>query len=191
MTKEELIRWAKAEKSKAVEKAQATRDKKILELTDAFYKDLKVDEFVDQVVPIFEQAFKKYEEFYNEIGKVEGVKISKWGYRRGYYDIEKMTDKKIVMGDITEAINYKQHPIQEQINAIAGTVSKVSHTYDTVIQTLKNLPSAKDGLEYLKKLGFDTADIAPENKKKQLPATININVETKYLMINKEKNNEL
>lgn len=190
MTKEELIRWAKAEKDKAVGKASTESAKKIQELKDKFYEDIGVDEFADQVVPIFEQAFAKYKEFYDKLDNIEKIRVTKYGYGRGYYDIEKLTNKNIIKTALIEAIHFREHPIQEQINAISGTVSKVSHTYDTVIQTLKNLPSAKDGLEYLEKLGFDTADIAPENKKKQLPATININVETKYLMIGKEKNNE-
>lgn len=189
MTKEGLIRWAKTEKDRAVGKAVVESEKKIGELKDKFYEDIGINEFADQVTPIFEQVFAKYKEFYGKLDEIEKIRVSKYGYGRGYYDIEKLTDKNIIKTAVIEAIHYNQHPIQEQINAISVTVSKVKHTYDTVIQTLKNLPSAKDGLEYLEKLGFNTADITSENKKKQLPATINVNVETKYLMIGKEKNN--
>lgn len=66
--------------------------------------------------------------------------------------------------------------------------NNVEKTYDDVIQTVKNLPTAKDGLEYLKKLGFNTSSILPVEQKKQLPATISVNVDTKYLIFDKENN---
>ena len=60
----------------------------------------------------------------------------------------------------------------------------------SVIETVKNLPTAKDGLEYLKKLGFDVSEIEPAEKKKQLPATISVNVDTRYLLLDKESEND-
>ena len=71
MTKEELIRWAKAEKDRAVGKASTESAKKIQELKDKFYEDIGINEFADSVTPIFEQAFAKYKEFYGKLDEIE------------------------------------------------------------------------------------------------------------------------
>lgn len=187
MTKKDLIKWLQRKESKTVKIALATKDEKVKELLEGFYEDLGINAFVDTVVPIFEKAFAEYDKFYKKLGKVEDLCVSKYGYRRGYYDIEKLTYKTEIKQSLIEAIGYRHHPIQAQINALNDEYCKVRSTYDTVIQTVKNLPTAKDGLEYLKKLGFDLSEIQPMEQKKQLPATISVNVDVQYLLLNKKE----
>lgn len=187
MTKKDLIKWLQRKQSEAVRTALAAKNKKILEIREAFYEELGVNAFVDTVVPIFEKAFAEYDKFYKKLDKVEGLRVSKYGYKRGYYDIEKLTYKTEIKEALAEAINYHLHPLQSKINELNNEYSKVNRTYDTVIETVKNLPTAKDGLEYLKKLGFDLSEIQPVEQKKQLPAAISVNVDVQYLLLNKKE----
>lgn len=187
MTKRDLVKWLERKQSEAKEKAMEAKDKKITEIKEAFYKELGIDDFVDKVVPIFEKAFAEYKSFYDKVGDIDGVTISKYGYKRGYYDIEALTVKGNVRDSIIEVLHYSDTPTQAKINEVSVECKKVERTYITVIETVKNLPTAKDGIEYLKKLGFDTSEIQPLEQKKQLPATISVNVDVKYLLLNKEK----
>ena len=189
MTKRDLVKWLERKQSEAKEKAMDAKDKKITEIKEAFYKELGIDDFVDKVVPIFEKAFAEYKSFYAKLDNIDGVTISKYGWRRGYYDIQALTEKDKVRDSIIEAIqyNYSNNPTQTKINEVSVEYKKVERAYITVIETVKNLPTAKDGIEYLKKLGFDVSEIQPIEQKKQLPATISVNVDVKYLLLNKEK----
>lgn len=189
MTKRDLVKWLESKQSEAKKKATASKDKKIAEIEEAFYKELGLDEFVDTVVPIFEKAFAEYKSFYDKVDNIDGVRISKYGYRRGYFDIEALTDKYKIRDSIIEVLNYYDNPIQAKINEVSIECKKVERTYITVIETVKNLPTAKDGIEYLKKLGFDISEIQPVEQK-QLPATISVNVDVKYLLLNKENKEE-
>ena len=186
MTKRDLVKWLEHKQSEAKKKALEAKDKKIAEIEEAFYKELGLDEFVDKVVPIFEKAFAEYKSFYDKVGNIDGVSISKYGYRRGYYDIEALTDKDKIRDYIIEVLRYSDTPTQTKINEVSVECKKVERAYITVIETVKNLPTAKDGIEYLKKLGFDVSEIQPIEQKKQLPATISVNVDVKYLLLNKE-----
>ncbi len=187
MTKKDLIKWLQRKESKTVETALDVKNKKTDEIREEFYKDLGVDGFVDKVTLIFEKAFTEYEKFYEELDKIEGLRVSKWGYKLGYHDIQRLADKNAIKQSLIEAINYINHPINKQIMGVNTEYQKVKNTYYTVIETVKNLPTAKDGLEYLKKLGFDLSEIQSVEQKKQLPATIAINVDIKYLLLNKKE----
>ena len=187
MTKRDLVKWLERKQSEAKITAIKAKDKKIAEIKEAFYKELGIDDFVDKVVPIFEKAFAEYKSFYDKVGNVDGVTISKYGWKRGYYDIEALTEKDTVRDSIIEVIHYVDTPTRAKIDEVSIECAKVERTYATVIETVKNLPTAKDGIEYLKKLGFDVSEIQPVAQKKQLPATISVNVDVKYLLLNKEK----
>ena len=187
MTKVQLVKWLEVKRHQAEKAARETKDKKVTEIKEAFYKELGIDDFVDTVVPIFEKAFAEYKSFYGKVGNIDGVTISKYGYRRGYYDIEALTEKEKVRNSIIEVLRYLDTPTMTKINEASIECTKVSGTYNTVIETIKNLPTAKEGIEYLKKLGFDISEIQPVEQKKQLPATINVNVDIRYLLLDKKE----
>lgn len=186
MTKVQLIKWLEVKRHEAEKEAKETKDKKVTEIKEALYKELGLDEFVNTVVPIFEKAFAEYDKFYENIGNVEGVAISKYGYRHSYYDIRELTYKDEIRKSLTEVIHFDTST-QEKITEVNNECKKVNETYNTVIETIKNLPTAKDGIEYLKKLGFDISEIQPVEQKKQLPATINVNVDVRYLLLGKKE----
>lgn len=190
MTKRDLVKWLERKQLEAKEKAKEAKDKKVTEIKEAFYKELGLDEFVDTVVPIFEKAFAEYKSFYGKVRNIDGVAISKYGYRRGYYDIEALTEKGNIRDSIIEVLRYSDTPTQAKINEVNNECKKVERAYITVIETVKNLPTAKDGIEYLKKLGFDISEIQPVEQKKQLPATISVNVDIRYLLLNKESEDD-
>lgn len=190
MTKRDLVKWLERKQSEAKKTATEAKDKKIDEIKETFYKELGIDDFVDRVVPIFEKAFAEYKSFYDKVENIDGVTISKYGWKRGYYDIQAFTEKDNIRDSIIEVIHYADTPTRTKINEVSIECVRVESAYNTVIETVKNLPTAKDGIEYLKKLGFDISEIQPVEQKKQLPATISVNVDVKYLLLNKEKENE-
>lgn len=192
MTKRDLIKWLESKKAKALYNAKEEANKLELETKELYWKALGVDQFVDAVVPIFEQVFEEYQKYFAKFDNLETVTISKFNYRYGYNDILRLTEKPRLKETITECIRFDHdHEREQKIQEIRKTVRKVEDTYDMVIQTTKNLPTAKDGIEYLKKLGFDVSQIQPAEQKKQLPATISVNVDVQYLLLTKkEETNE-
>lgn len=185
MTKRDLIKWAEKEQAAAVAKAKEEAQKQINEIKEFYYDELGVNKFVNSVVPYFEKAFEEYTRFFDSINDTKLVKISKYNYRLGYYTIQTLTEKSTVKDSLIEAMKFdSNHEMTSKVNKVKSTINQVDFTYSTVIETLRNLPTAKDGLEYLTKLGFDVAKIAPEKQRKQLPATISVNVDTRYLILN-------
>lgn len=114
--------------------------------------------------------------------------MSKYNWHYGYNEfLAYYSDKSTIRKNVAESIHLSTKRYKKVVEEINLNRRAVESTYNTVIQTVKNLPTAKDGLEYLKKLGFDVSEIEPAEKKKQLPATISVNVDVKYLLLNKEK----
>lgn len=188
MTKRDLVKWVEAKQKEAVETAKEAKTKAITEAKEAMYKSVGLDAFVDEVDALFTQILQKYGNFIQKVNEVEDVKLSKYGWQYGYNNLlttygNRATLRK-EMADLIH-IDTKEYK-DTQCNA-NDNIRNVEHTYDTVVQTVKNLPTAKDGLEYLKKLGFDISEIQPIEKKKQLPATIKVNVDIKYLLLDREK----
>lgn len=190
MTKNELVKWLEKEKTEAVKKAEENYQEALQDLRESYYKELGVDELVHRVQPLFHKIHEEYEKFSEKIDSVGDVSACKYAYRWKYYDIENLKDEAYLKEAIKEAIRFKSsHEYGEKERILMLERTKVANTYNTVIQTVKNLPTYKDGIEYLKKLGFDTSKIVPESKK-LLPATVNVNVDIRYLLLNKNKGEE-
>lgn len=188
MTKKDLVKWLQGQKDIALDKAKENSANSEEKLREKYLKDLGVDKFLDEIIPQLEQVCNSYAELVNNITREEGVSISRYHYKFGYYDFEKLTHKHEFKSAIFSCLHFdNDHEYKKEVRKLNDFVCSVEHTYDTAIQTIKNLPTAKDGIEYLKKLGFDVSEIEPAEKKKQLPATISVNVDVKYLLLNKEE----
>lgn len=188
MTKKDLVKWLQGQKDIALAKARKDSASSEEKLREKYLKDFGVDKFLDEVIPQLEQVYDSYGKLVDNIMKEEGVSISRYHYKFGYYDFEKLTHKDDFKLAIFKCLHFdNDHEYTKEVRKLNDFVRSVGSTYDTAIQTVKNLPTAKDGMEYLKKLGFDISEIEPAEKKKQLPATISVNVDVKYLLLNKEE----
>lgn len=188
MTKKDLVKWLQGQKDVALSKARENSANNKEKLKEKYLKDFGVDKFLDEVMPQLEQVYDSYGKLIDNIMREEGVSISRYHYQFGYYDFEKLTHKSDFKLAIFSCLHFgNDHEYTKEVRKLNSFTRSVESTYDTAIQTIKNLPTAKDGIEYLKKLGFDVSKIEPAEKKKQLPATISVNVDIKYLLLNKEE----
>lgn len=192
MNKRELVKWLENKKTEAIDTANVQKATTINRAKELEYSKIKLDEFIDSVVPLYQQILDKYEDYIHTVSQVEGVTLCKYYYRFGYNDLTRhFTDKKQFKDIMNDTIRIETKNFSEIKHEALQVVHDVTSTYDTVLQTVKNLPTYKDGLEYLKKLGFDISEIQPAEKKKQLPATISVNVNTRYLLLKeKESSND-
>lgn len=184
MTKKDLIKWVEAKRNEVVAKANEEENTLQTELYQKHLNAMGVDDFINKITPIFDQLLKEYDQFFEKIDNMEDVSISRYGYSGCCYRrVEEMTDKRKAKNNITDVIHFGNgHAFKQEARKLQEETKKVSATYETVIQTVKNLPTAKDGIEYLKKLGFNVAEIQPVQQK-QLPATLGTNVDIRYLML--------
>ena len=184
MTKRNLIKWLEKRASEAGREAIVQKNKLIEAAQEEVYKEIGLDEFINQVVPLYKEILDKYDDYLKKIDSIEGVRLYKYNYKFGYNDLtQRYTHVADFRETMKDTVNINTQKYNETVSRLSKEASKVVSTYDTVILTVKNLPSAKDGLEYLKKLGFDLSEIEPIEKKKQLPATTNVNVDVKYLLL--------
>lgn len=193
MTKKELVKWLEIKGKDAEIQAEKDRLARIANAKEIEYKDIGLDEFIDSVDSIMQKFLSVYEEFIDKVNSksIEGTGMSRYGWHYGYNDmLDRYGDKKRIREEISKLIRTDTKRFNAERDAANEYKRNVVHTYNTVIETVKNLPTAKDGIEYLKKLGFDISEIEPVEKKKQLPATINVNVDVKYLLLNKEKEDD-
>lgn len=191
MTKRDLVKWLEKKSIEARTTAQNDRDKMIERAREVEYVDIGLDDFVKDTVDIFKKYLDRYGAFIANVNSIDGMKMSEYNWRFGYNDfVAKFSDAQTIRDNYIQAIRIDTLRFREIVDKANSDKAKVESTYYTVIETVKNLPTAKDGLEYLKKLGFDVSEIEPAEKKKQVPATISVNVDTRYLLLNKEKADE-
>lgn len=190
MTKRELVKWLEKKKPEAIAKAERAKEKAITDAKELEYKEIGFDEFLEDAIPHLQRFIQKYGEFIDKVNgsEVNGIRISKYSWHYGYNElVANYGDIKTIRTNIAECIRIDTERYRKARDNANSDKRAVESTYWTVIETVKNLPTAKDGIEYLKKLGFDISEIQPTVKKKQLPATISVNVDVKYLLL-EEKN---
>lgn len=191
MTKRELVKWLEKKSLEARTTAQKDRDKLVNRAKEVEYVDIGLDDFVKDTVDIFKKYLDRYADFIKHVNSIDGMSMSKYNWRFGYNDfVARFSNAQTIRDNYIEAIRIDTLRYREIVDKANSDREKVASTYYTVIETVKNLPTAKDGLEYLKKLGFDISEIQPVEQKKQLPATISVNVDVKYLLLNKEKEDD-
>lgn len=189
MTKRDLVKWLESKGHQAEIQAEKDRLARISSAKEVEYKDIGLDEFIDVADSIMQKFLGQYEEFIEKVNTnaIKGIGMSRYHWNYGYNDmLAKFGDKKKVREEISNIIRIDTERFKIERDAANEYKRNVVHTYNTVIETVKNLPTAKDGIEYLKKLGFDISEIQPVEQKKQLPATISVNVDTRYLLLNNE-----
>ena len=191
MTKRDLVKWLEKKKPEAIAKAKMAGEKVIADTKELEYKELGFDEFLEDAVPDIQRFIKKYGEFIDKVNEFDGIAMSKYSWHYGYSNfIAHFGDVATIRKNIEEVIHLDTERYRKARDDAYSNRRAVESTYNTVIETVKNLPTAKDGLEYLKKLGFDVSEIEPAEKKKQLPATISVNVDVKYLLLEEKKDED-
>ncbi len=185
MTKRDLVKWLQEKKEEASNKAKLATEDKINQRLEAIYEEIGLDEYVDNIMNHMSLVEKEVQKMVAKVDNHEGSKYSMaWSSLRNLSDSytgSRYSVKSLIISDL-----YIRDELKEQIASEGRKLrANVLNTYDVAIQTVKNLPSAKEGMEYLTNLGFDTKEIRPVNKdsEMQLPATVNVNVDTKYLLI--------
>lgn len=191
MTKRDLVKWLEKKKPEAIAKADKAREKAILDAKELEYKEIGFDEFLEDAIPHLQRFIKKYGEFIDKVNALDGYSMSRYNWHYGYNDfVSRFGDIATIRKNIEEVIHLDTERYRKVKEDAYSNRREVESTYNTVIETVKNLPTAKDGLEYLKKLGFDVSEIEPAEKKKQLPATISVNVDVKYLLLDNKESEE-
>lgn len=188
MTKRDLVKWLERKKSEAIDKAERAKNEAITAAKELEYKNIGFDDFLDDALPCLQEFIEKYGKFIDKVKTFDGMSMSRYNWKFSYSDfVSSFSDRQDVRRNMEEAIHIDTKRYNKIKDDMYYNKRGVKSTYNTVIETVKNLPTAKDGIEYLKKLGFDISEIQPIEQKKQLPATISVNVDVKYLLLNKEK----
>ena len=191
MTKRDLVKWLEKKKPEAIEKAVKSRNEAIDAAKELEYKELGLDDFLDDAIPHLQKFIEKYGKFVDKVNALDGYSMSRYNWHYGYNEfVSYFGDANNIRKNVAECIRLDTERYRKVRDQANSSRNKVEATYNTVIETVKNLPTAKDGLEYLKKLGFDVSEIEPAEKKKQLPATISVNVDVKYLLLDNKENGE-
>lgn len=152
------------------------------------YEEIGLDSFLDDAIPHLQEFIKKYGEFRDKVNKFDNITMSGYNWRYGYNEfLAYYSDKATIRKNVVQSIHLSTERYKKVVEEANSNKWNVEKAYNTVIETVKNLPTAKDGIEYLKKLGFDVSEIQPAEVKKQLPATISVNVDVKYLLLKKEE----
>lgn len=189
MTKRDLVKWLEKKKPEAIAKAEKAKNEAIEAAKELEYKNIGFDDFLDDALPCINEFIEKYGKFIDKVRTFDGMSMSKYNWKFGYSDfVARFSDRQDVRSNMEEAIHIDTERYRKTRDNANSNRRAVESTYNTVIETVKNLPTAKDGMEYLKKLGFDISEIEPAEKKKQLPATISVNVDVKYLLLDNKEN---
>lgn len=189
MTKRDLVAWLKDKQQEAVSKARAEGERRYDVCKENIYSEMGLDDYIHTMMKQLDTLNTTITKFVQANCNFEtGVSYSQ-AYGSLRYIVNKYDNsfegvKKLVADDLYLDRNKQLEQVYREARQLKANVA---NTYDVAIQTVKNLPTAKDGLEYLTNLGFNVSEITPKSKEgeMQLPATVSVNVDTRYLLIEK------
>ena len=182
MNKRELVKWLEKEKEAALAVAKKRQNKVIEDAENKEFDSIDLDKFIEEMIASYEDIIRHFDQLIDKC-KGKRITVSKYHWKISYYNMVELSQHPNKLTSyIKEMINVDTEDYNTARREAIKYYNSVEKTYDDVIQTVKNLPTAKDGLEYLNKLGFDIKSIMPLEQKKQLPATISVNVDTRYLI---------
>lgn len=187
MTKRDLVKWLEKEKITALATAKERKEKMIEQAAEAEYAAIDLNKFMKEMRESYEDIVSHFDELAERSKSRKGIAVSKFHWKISCSEYSWFVeDPSHLATTVKDLIRIDTEDYQAARRQAISYYNNVEKTYDDVIQTVKNLSSAKDGLEYLAKLGFNTSKILPLEEKKQLPATISVNVDTKYLIFDKD-----
>ena len=187
MTKRDLVKWLEKEKEFALNLAKERRKQAIEQATNSAYEAIELDDFIDELSASFSQIIDNFDRLFRRCADHKGMSCHKFHWKLSYAEFKRYLDDPDHLNEhVRELISINTDEYNQVKREATLYCNNVELSYDDVIQTVKNLPTAKDGIEYLKKLGFNVSKIEPLKQEKQLPATISVNVDTKYLILDKK-----
>ena len=187
MTKRQLIKWIQNEKVTALEDVRKQRDKGIDCMKSFFMNKVNAEQTIDDLYPILSQLKDVLDSYIGRVAEVGGAHFNQYGNNSLYRNILNLQTKEEITKWLSDSTSFGGNSTYASTRMkLISEVQKVEYAYNTVIETLQNLPNAKSGIEYLVKLGFDPSKIVVEENKK-LPTTVTVNVDTQYLMLNQSK----
>lgn len=186
MTKREIIKWLDRKRWEAInantEKySQLTSDYKLKREVDCGF-----DNAADSVTRSLDSIIGFIEKWYNDVADKGEYGVTQAYYGNIFAEANMLRGK--VRGGFERMFSCndkKLDAIKEECREAQGLIDK---NYTTVIENVRSMASAKDAVEYLKTLGFNTSELdAPA---KNLCTAIATPVDTQWLFVKNNGSND-
>ena len=180
MTKREIIKWLKQEKTTALNKLGEEKDEVKRELYKKTYEEMNMVDFCKEADLKLNIILTEYKNKFNE------KKLNTWNYN-GF--------KARLEGLINYLNSYLEEDVKRILSSSYGTINtnfsklqdRVIDNYNNLIYNVENMSKTKDIEEYLKSLGMKLPNA--ENTSETTALVKPIDVRYLYLSINKNEDN--
>lgn len=182
MTKKLLGRWLAEQKSAAIAHVHEARKEKLDAFHESVYRDTDLAGLAEKVQALLSEAdqlvtawHEKNEEL---VGPVSGYYNSLHSKLYGYINSQKATLETMKEYEVS-----KNSAKEQELYAYFRKLeAQVKETYDNVILNVSRLKDAKSGMEYLKSLGFDLADLIAQDTA-PVETALAVPIDTRFLCL--------
>ena len=189
MTKKFLIKWLEQSKSQALSTVDAQCRMALEKYDEALYEKVGLREIADKVQSLFTEADQLVAEWHSEHEK----DLTTAGR---YYGSVHSTCYDFICGQDAAYNRMKSREFDENSESrvairrkFGALRNEVDRNYDNVILNVQQLKDAKLGVEYLKALGFDLADLLAQDAA-PVKTALAVPIDTRYLMLGVNANED-
>lgn len=189
MTKKILLKWLDGQKAKALCQVSQQETAAFEALLLEKIKRSDFNAFAEYLLPRMTEIHDKLEEWHAANAELVGSVTNCYGYLYSTLHRTLCSNEPPIERLRKEEIH--ETKLDSELKKRYATLRReVEKTYGNVAANVSNLANAKLGLEYLKELGFDLADLLAQEER-PVETALAVPVNTDFLLImQKEENNE-
>lgn len=189
MTKKILLKWLDGQKAKALRQVMQQENAAFEALQLEKIKRSDFNAFAEYVLPRMTEIHDKLEDWHATNIELAGPAANCYGYL--YATLHRILCSNELPIERLRKDEIRETKLDSELKKrYASLRSEVIKTYENVAVNVSNLANAKLGLEYLKELGFDLADLLAQEER-PVETALAVPVNTDFLLImQKEENHE-
>lgn len=190
MTKKELIKYLRNRKQSALKAAKQMQIEILESIEDTYYDRLKLTKRASEMLPLVLELKGMIDDYAENVKSIDKAIFNAYSFDSLYRILDSVSTQDLLEKYLKNSTKFSSCEYYASTRRkLLSQYQSVINTYDTVIRTVEGLPSIKECLEYIEKIGFNISEVESEVKEmtseKSLPATTNVNIDPRYLLLNK------
>ena len=182
MTKRDVIKFLERKQQEKTNDITAQYNAEREQYVQSIYSAMQLPELASKIQPLLDKAYRLLENWKEKHKNREGLSIQTYyfslaGQLISCTSSENATYKKLTNDDMkleTKEMGLLHRAFLDERNC-------VNATFNTVIQSVQQMKSAKQAAIYLRELGFDLSEL--ENPSEQAQTALMVPVDTQFLFV--------
>ena len=181
MTKRDVIKFLERKQQEKTDDIRTKYNAEHDQHIQSIFSEIKLPELADQIQPLMDKARRFYDEWRKKHEKREGVSFNHSYFSLAGQLISCTSSENAVFKDLSRHISLNTKEMDIMIKNYRNNRESVENTFNTVIQSVQQMKSAKQAAIYLRELGFDLSEL--ENPSEQAQTALMVPVDTQFLFV--------